>query len=106
MDPLCRETLSQMQDLGAYQVALLSCVLMLSNTSRDHSTMTSGGVNTKCGNTCKLTYSLKAEGLVRAGKISVRDHTRIWERLESPVSGLLKSFHLEIFCLRRHPLVS
>ena len=41
-------TLSQIQDFGAYQVAQPSCVTILeSNTSREHSVMTSGRVKRK-----------------------------------------------------------
>ena len=54
-----------------------------------------------------LAYSLILEGTVsgESRQDFREDLTRIWERLESPVSGLPKSHHLGIFCLRRDPHV-
>ena len=54
---LCSVTLSQMQDLGFVPVARLSCeAIEQSNTSRDHGTMTSGGVKWKSGDASILTH--------------------------------------------------
>ena len=89
--------------LVTYLVAHLSCE-MINNRSLPEIMVLWPQAGSK-GNVMMLAYSLFLEGTVsgESRQDFREDLTRIWERLESPVSGLPKSGHLGIFCLRRDP---